>query len=238
MLFIDLKEHGNIMRLVNDCHEAPNLQLMYWPELDVSKRVLPRRAFLVAKHDIPANVELTWDYGRHYERHWLHARHGTGAGFAQRVSGVGSAPLDADSDDEDGGGSGGMSGRAELGTSPSSRAPSVASTAPAVARGAEISEAIEQLTAAEELLPWEAVDAAWGGSRYDWLRRVQSAMEAVELAEPLDEFEAALQPWALGEAWTRRASDWRRRLARLKPCAAKAQRTRSPQAQARQLAGQ
>ena len=58
-MYIDLKEHGNIMRLINDCHEVPNLQLMYWPELDIAKRVLPRRAFLVAKHDIPANVELT-----------------------------------------------------------------------------------------------------------------------------------------------------------------------------------
>lgn len=59
VMYIDLKEHGNIMRLINDCHEVPNLQLMYWPELDIAKRVLPRRAFLVAKHDIPANVELT-----------------------------------------------------------------------------------------------------------------------------------------------------------------------------------
>ena len=40
--YIDLKEHGNMMRLINDCHEAPNLQLMYWPELDLAKRVLPR----------------------------------------------------------------------------------------------------------------------------------------------------------------------------------------------------
>ena len=71
------------MRLINDCHEAPNLQLMYWPELDVTRRVLPRRAFLVAKHDIPASVELTWDYGRHYERHWLRA--GTGSGFTQSM---------------------------------------------------------------------------------------------------------------------------------------------------------
>ena len=37
-----------------DSQEAPNLQLMYWPELDVSRGILPRRAFLVAKHAVPA----------------------------------------------------------------------------------------------------------------------------------------------------------------------------------------
>ena len=62
-----------MMRLINGCHEAPNLQLMYWPELDVAKRVLPRRAYLVAKHDIPPSVELTWDYGKLYPRPWLAA---------------------------------------------------------------------------------------------------------------------------------------------------------------------
>ena len=37
----------------SDSQEAPNLQLMYWPELDVSRGILPRRAFLVAKHAVP-----------------------------------------------------------------------------------------------------------------------------------------------------------------------------------------
>ena len=45
-MYIDLKEHGNIMRLINDCQEAPNLQLIYWPELDLEKGALPRRASL------------------------------------------------------------------------------------------------------------------------------------------------------------------------------------------------
>ena len=82
VLYLDLKEQGNMMRLINDSQvlvlvlvlvrvrvrvrdrapnlhprdsqEAPNLQLMYWPELDVSRGILPRRAFLVAKHAVPA----------------------------------------------------------------------------------------------------------------------------------------------------------------------------------------
>ena len=35
--------------------------------------MLPVRAFLVALHDIPPRVELTFDYGKHYERTWLMA---------------------------------------------------------------------------------------------------------------------------------------------------------------------
>ena len=60
---------------------------MYWPELDVSRGILPRRAFLVAKHAIPAMVELTWDYGRHYERHWLGDSSGVHA--HGRIAGIG-----------------------------------------------------------------------------------------------------------------------------------------------------
>lgn len=39
------------MRLINDCQEAPNLQLVYYPPLDlsVSPPVLPRKCFLVAR---------------------------------------------------------------------------------------------------------------------------------------------------------------------------------------------
>lgn len=98
VMYIDLRQYGNMMRLINDCHEAPNLQLVYWPEHDAARHVLPRRAYLVAKHDIPANVELTWDYGRHYERHWLNARHGTGAGWARPMLG---GTDDASSSDEE-----------------------------------------------------------------------------------------------------------------------------------------
>ena len=39
VLYLDLKQQGNMMRLINDSQEAPNLQLMYWPELDLARRV-------------------------------------------------------------------------------------------------------------------------------------------------------------------------------------------------------
>ena len=69
--YIDPKEHGSLLRFVNDSREAPNLQLIYWPPFEPAKGIMPRRAFLVAQHDIPAHVELTFDYGKHYERTWL-----------------------------------------------------------------------------------------------------------------------------------------------------------------------
>ena len=69
-LFFDGREHSNISRLVNDDTERPKLKLVYSPEADAADG-LPRRAFLVAAVDVPAWIELTWDYGRHYERHWL-----------------------------------------------------------------------------------------------------------------------------------------------------------------------
>ena len=37
---------------------------------------MPTRAFLVAQHDIPAHVEMTFNYGRHYHRTWLDAESG------------------------------------------------------------------------------------------------------------------------------------------------------------------
>ena len=75
VLYIDGREHGNMMRLINDSQHAPLLALMYWPEpqLDDSKAPLPSRAFLVALADIPPWTELSWNYGRHYERHWQSA---------------------------------------------------------------------------------------------------------------------------------------------------------------------
>ena len=66
-LYIDARECGNMMRLVNDDTDAPNLELVYWPPAPA----LPQRAFLVATADIPAYTELCWDYGEHYHRNWL-----------------------------------------------------------------------------------------------------------------------------------------------------------------------
>jgi hypothetical protein len=50
-----------MMRFVNDSQEAPNLSLVYWPPFDEKRGIMPRRAFLVALHDIDAFVELTFD---------------------------------------------------------------------------------------------------------------------------------------------------------------------------------
>ena len=71
--YIDPKMCGSMMRFVNDSQEAPNCQLVYWPPFDAAKGIMPRRAFLVAQHDIPAMVELTFDYGKHYTRTWVTA---------------------------------------------------------------------------------------------------------------------------------------------------------------------
>jgi hypothetical protein len=85
VLFIDGTHHSNLSRLVNDDTEAPNLKLVYSPypaqgppmdaaegrSVDEAVAELPRRAFLVATVDVPAWTELTWDYGCHYNRHWL-----------------------------------------------------------------------------------------------------------------------------------------------------------------------
>jgi SET domain-containing protein len=72
--FLDLKEYGNLARLVNDEQLRPNLQLYPWPILDDDAQppILPRRFYLVALRDIPALTELTWDYGE--QRPGLHAQ--------------------------------------------------------------------------------------------------------------------------------------------------------------------
>ena len=72
MQYIDCRTHGNLMRLMNDCEEAPNLQLFYWPPPDEAAGIMPRRIFLMSTHDIPAGVELTFNYGQNYDRHWKH----------------------------------------------------------------------------------------------------------------------------------------------------------------------
>ena len=56
--YIDCRTHGNLMRLINDSQEAPNLALLYWPPPDEAAGVMPRRIFLMATHDIPPMVRL------------------------------------------------------------------------------------------------------------------------------------------------------------------------------------
>ena len=130
-----------MMRLINDCHEAPNLQLMYWPELDVVRKIYPRRAFLVAKHDIPASVELTWDYGKHYPRHWL----GVPAAEQQEEEGEYSSEEELEI-----GATVQLSGQYSAEQQPQQ---------PQQPHG--VIEAREQLLFCEELLPWDALDACW-----------------------------------------------------------------------------
>eukprot|EP00965_Chrysotila_dentata_P165092 5451902-Pleurochrysis_carterae.AAC.1 len=55
-VWLDLRDAGSIARLVNECSEAPNLELVTWPEDGP-----PTRFYFVAKHDIPAGVELAWE---------------------------------------------------------------------------------------------------------------------------------------------------------------------------------
>ena len=200
VMYLDLREQGNMMRLINDCQEAPNLQLMYWPELDVARGVLPRRAFLVAKHDVPAGVELTWNYGRHYERHWLAARNGTGSGWSTATHGGGTSR----------GGGGGGGGAEEDWEGEAAGEPEEAPAEEARARA--LAEARDQLVAAEELLPWTAVRQSWGARRYDWLRRVHAAAEPAELGATIEELETAVRGWALGDGWPAARDGWQARV--------------------------
>ena len=73
--YIDLREYGNLMRLLNDEQMDPPLRLVYWPPAPpagaAATEQLPQRIFLQAARAIPALAELTWDYGEEYYRSWL-----------------------------------------------------------------------------------------------------------------------------------------------------------------------
>jgi len=80
VLFVDMREYGNLMRLLNDEQDDPPLRLFYWPPpprhvVEDAERAstaqLPRRIFLMAARKIPPLTELTWDYGEEYYRPWL-----------------------------------------------------------------------------------------------------------------------------------------------------------------------
>ncbi|EOD22319.1 hypothetical protein EMIHUDRAFT_450763 [Emiliania huxleyi CCMP1516] len=88
--YIDPKTEGGLWRFINDSEEAPNLRLVYIPRFEKPSAknpdgVLPKRAFLQAAHDIPAGVELTWDYGPAYPRPWKEAEASEAGGQALRV---------------------------------------------------------------------------------------------------------------------------------------------------------
>ena len=94
--FVDLRECGTIHRLINDNQLDPNLRVFYWPPPDVrtTPPTLPRRIYLVARRDIAPEVELTWDYGALYHRHWL------GAGENEADYGDDDSSSDAATEDE------------------------------------------------------------------------------------------------------------------------------------------
>ena len=52
----DVCHHGKC--LFQGCRDAPNCELMAWPEHDPARGIEPKALFLVAKHDVPASVEL------------------------------------------------------------------------------------------------------------------------------------------------------------------------------------
>ena len=107
-------------------------------------------------------VELTWDYGRHYERHWL--------GDSRR----GRAHDGSASASAGGGGGGGGGGGAEGRVPSNGEAEQWSAVGGAGGGGggllgeeAATAEAREQLLAAEELLPWGCVEPSWGARRCD-----------------------------------------------------------------------
>ncbi|KAL1520655.1 hypothetical protein AB1Y20_022227 [Prymnesium parvum] len=55
-IWLDMRHAANLGRLVSECNEAANLELSAWPP--AGGALLPRRLFLVAKHEIAASTEL------------------------------------------------------------------------------------------------------------------------------------------------------------------------------------
>ena len=200
VMYLDLREQGNMMRLINDCQEAPNLQLMYWPELDVARGVLPRRAFLVAKHDVPAGVELTWNYGRHYERHWLAARNGTGSGWSTANRGGGTSTAAAVE----------AAARRKIG-----RARRRANRKRRRRRRRARARSPRHVTSwwrPRSCYRGRRCVRAGGARRYDWLRRVHAAAEPAELGATIEELESAVRGWALGDGWPAARDGWQARV--------------------------
>ena len=87
-LWLNLNESASIARLVNECPEAPNLELLAWPpeshdpdpQTSAGRRAargppsarrlsaqpgIGQRLYLVAKHDVPALQELYWERVTH-----------------------------------------------------------------------------------------------------------------------------------------------------------------------------
>jgi len=62
--WLDLREEGSIARIVRESEEAPNLELVTYPDPSAHAPPPPEscfRLYLVAKHDIPPLAELIWE---------------------------------------------------------------------------------------------------------------------------------------------------------------------------------
>ena len=65
---LDARVFGNVSRFIKDETEAPNCAIGWTTESILAGQP---HAFVVALQDIPAGVELSMDYGKYYDRHWL-----------------------------------------------------------------------------------------------------------------------------------------------------------------------
>ena len=66
--WIDARIFGNVSRFIKDETEAPNCAVGWTAASILAGQP---RAYIVALQDINAGVELSMDYGQHYDRHWL-----------------------------------------------------------------------------------------------------------------------------------------------------------------------
>ena len=67
-LVLDARVFGNVSRFIKDDCEAPNCAIGWTAASILAGQP---HAYVVALQDIAAGVELSMDYGEHYDRHWL-----------------------------------------------------------------------------------------------------------------------------------------------------------------------
>ena len=89
LVHLDMREAASLGRLVAGCTEASNLEISAWPDAATAAgagapggRALPRRLYLVAKHEIPALTEFTWDHANALKRRASERAADKGAGGA------------------------------------------------------------------------------------------------------------------------------------------------------------
>ena len=89
LVHLDMREAASLGRLVAGCTEASNLEISAWPDAATAAgagapggRALPRRLYLVAKHEIPPLTEFTWDHANALKRRASERAADKGAGGA------------------------------------------------------------------------------------------------------------------------------------------------------------